>query len=191
MCYFGFDTTVRNKELDVIAVIIGCEIGFWVLLLLGLAVRYLTPARGLSKALLMAVPLVDVVLLAAAVLDLRGGGHATASHGLAAIYIGVSVAFGSQMIRWADERFAHRFAHGPAPTRPPKAGRAHAAHERAQWFRHVLAYVIGAAVLGVFTLLVGDIHRTIPLWGVMVPWAVILGIDFVISFSYTLSPRRS
>ncbi|MFE9582330.1 hypothetical protein ACFYO1_38540 [Nocardia sp. NPDC006044] len=174
-----------------IALIIGCEVGFWVLLLLGLAVRYLTSARRLSNVLLASVPLVDVVLLTASVIDLRRGGEASLTHGLAAIYIGVSIAFGPQMIDWADQRFAHRFAGGPAPVRPPKAGREHAARERAQWFKHLLAYAVAAIVLGLFTLLVGDLDRTAPLWGVLAPWGLILAIDFVISFSYTVLPRRS
>ncbi|MEU0506905.1 2TM domain-containing protein [Nocardia sp. NPDC005998] len=173
-----------------IAVIIGCEIGFWALLLLGLAVRYLTSARQLSTILLACVPLVDVVLLAVSVIDLRTGGQAGTAHGLAAIYIGVSVAFGPQMIDWADQRFAYRFAGGPRPERPPKTGRAHAARERSQWFRHLAAYVVAAGVLAVFTLLVGDTARTAPLWMVLGPWGIVVVIDFLISFSYTFAPRR-
>ncbi|WP_069165058.1 hypothetical protein [Nocardia altamirensis] len=174
-----------------IALIIGCEIGFWVLIALGLAVRYLTSARRLSTVLLACVPLVDVLLLTAAVIDLRRGGETSFTHGLAAIYIGVSIAFGPQMIDWADQRFAHRFAGGPAPVRPPKTGSAHAARERVQWVRHLLAYAVAAVVLGLFTLLVGELDRTAPLWGVLAPWTVVLAIDFVVSFSYTVLPRRS
>jgi hypothetical protein len=154
-----------------VAVIIACEVGFWVLLGCGLAARYVLRAKLLSTVLLLAVPLVDVVLLAA-------------------VYIGVSLAFGRQMIRWADQRFAHRFAGGPAPTRPPRAGRDHATHERRQWLRHLLAYVIAIAVLGLFTGLVGSAARTMPLWTVMVPWTIALVVDFIISFSYTLAPRK-
>ena len=44
------------------------------------------------------------------------------THGLAAAYLGFSVAFGHSMVRWADQRFAHRFAGGPPPWRPPKQG---------------------------------------------------------------------
>ncbi|GLY89044.1 hypothetical protein [Actinoallomurus iriomotensis] len=173
-----------------IFLIVGCEIGFWALLVAGLAVRYLLRARRLSNVLLVSVPMVDVVLLAASVVDLRSGAPASPAHGLAAIYIGVSVAFGHQMIGWADQRFAHRFAGGPAPVKAPRTGPAHAAYERGQWLRHLLAYIVAAAVLGVFTLLVGDAHRTLKLWSVMAPWALILAIDFVISFSYTIAPRK-
>jgi hypothetical protein len=146
----------------VLPLIIACEVAFWILLVAGLAARYLLRARTLSAILLICAPLVDVVLLVASAIDLRGGGQANAAHGLAAIYIGVSVAFGSQLIRWADQRFAHRFVAGPAPQRPPKYGPEHAAYERGQWLRHLLAYVVAAVVV----------------------------IDFIISFSYTVSPRR-
>ena len=173
-----------------VAAIIACEVGFWVLLLGGLAARYLLRLRALSALLLICVPLVDVALLALAVVDLRGGGHAGLPHGLAAVYLGTSVAFGHRMVRWADERFAHRFAAGPAPVRPPASGAAHAAHQRRQWLRHLLAYVVAAAVLGIFTLLVGDLERALPVWSVMAPWGIGLVVDFVISFSYTLAPRK-
>jgi hypothetical protein len=94
------------------------------------------------------------------------------------------------MVRWADQRFAHRYAGGPAPVRPPRAGRAHAARQRRQWLRHLLAYATAAVVLGVFTLLVGDVGRTAPLWAVMWPWTIALVVDFVVSFSYTVAPRK-
>jgi hypothetical protein len=175
----------------VLSLIIACEIAFWVLLLIGLVARYLLRAKTLSTVLLICVPLVDAVLLAASVLDLRGGAEATTAHGLAAIYIGVSVAFGGQMIRWADQRFAHRFAGGPSPVWPPKTGREHAAYERRQWLRHLLAYVVAATVMGLFALLVGDYDKVAPMWGPMGGWAIILGIDFLISFSYTLAPRKA
>ncbi|MFI5892019.1 hypothetical protein ACIA5D_18110 [Actinoplanes sp. NPDC051513] len=173
-----------------VAVIIACEIGFWVLLVAGLAARYVLRARRVSTALLLAVPAVDVVLLAVALIDLLNGGEADPAHGLAAVYIGTSVAFGAQMIGWADQRFAHRFAGGPPPVKPPRTGPEHAARERRQWTRHLLAYVIGAAVLGVFTALAGDLDRVRPLWSVLGVWTLVLVIDFMISFSYTLFPRR-
>lgn len=170
--------------------IVAAEISFWALLLAGLVARYVFRRRRLGLVLLAMTPLVDVVLLTATFVDLRGGATATAWHALAAIYLGVSVAFGHRMIRWADQRFAHRFAGGPAPTGPPRAGAAHARHERQGWYLHVLAFVIGATLLAGGVLLVGDADRTAVLSSRIQWWAVVLAIDFVWSFSYTLWPRR-
>jgi hypothetical protein len=163
---------------------------FWVLLAAGLAARYVLRMRLLSTALLVAVPLVDVVLLAVTALDLSRGGPADPAHGLAAVYVGVSVAFGGQTVAWADQRFAHRFAGGAAPVRPPRTGAAHAARERRQWLRHLLAYVVAALVLAALSVLTGDPGAARPLWMPMAPWAIVLVVDFIISFSYTLAPRR-
>ncbi|MEU4694240.1 hypothetical protein [Actinoplanes sp. NPDC023714] len=174
-----------------IALIVACEIGFWVLLVAGLFARYVLKWRRVSAALLVAVPIVDLVLLAATAIDLRGGAEATLGHGLAAVYLAVTVVFGHRMIRWADVRFAHRFAGGPAPVKGPRTGREHAARERRAWFEHLLAYVLGAALLGVFTLIGGGLDRTAALWGVMGTWSLVLAIDFLISFSYTIMPRKS
>ncbi|MFI5930670.1 hypothetical protein [Actinoplanes sp. NPDC051494] len=203
-----------------VVAIVACEIGFWVLLLAGLLTRYAWRRPRLGAALLLMVPLTDVALLALAVVDLRGGAPAGTAHGLAAVYLGVSVAFGHSMLRWADAQVARRFHHTPPATaghgtgeqaaheqaaheqaagdrpvaatgRPPRlTGRAHAAQERRTWLRHLLAYAVSAVVLAIFTLLAGGPGVAAPLWRVMAPWAVVLGIDFVISFSYTLAPRR-
>jgi hypothetical protein len=172
-----------------VAAIVACEIGFWVLLVSGLAVRYLGRARRLSTLLLVSVPLADLALLIFALLDLRRGGEPSIAHGLAAVYLGVSIAFGPRMTLWADQRFAHRFAGGPPPDRPPRAGRQHAAHERRMWARHLLAYLSAGAALGLFTALAGGFDRTVALWQPMGLWTVVLAVDFAVSFSYTLSPR--
>ncbi len=39
--------------------------------------------------------------------DLYNGATATIVHGIAAVYIGGSLAFGKSMIQWADERFRY------------------------------------------------------------------------------------
>jgi hypothetical protein len=173
----------------ILAVIVAVEIAFWALLVAGLTARYVLRLPRAGAALLVAVPLVDLVLLAATVIDLRGGATAGAAHGLAAVYIGVSVAFGRRMIRWADVRFAHRFAGGPAPERSPRTGPAHARREREAWYRHLLAWTVGAALIGLAVALVGDLDRTEAMLQLLGVWTLVLAIDFVVSFSYTLWPR--
>ena len=173
------------------AVIVACEVGFWVVLLAGLAVRYGLRWPRLGGALLVCVPLVDLVLLVATVLDLRHGGVASTAHGLAAIYLGVSVAWGHSMVRWADVRFAHRFAGGPPPSRPPAGGIEHARHQRGQWVRHLLAWAVGCALLLGGVALVGDPNRSGALLGIVQGWTLVLVVDFLWSMSYTLWPRKA
>lgn len=170
--------------------IIACEIGFWVFVLAGLFFRYILKQKSLGAALLICTPIIDLVLLLATAVDLRNGAVANTFHGLAAIYIGVSVVYGHSMIRWADVRFAHRFAGGPAPAPKPKFGLEHARYERKMWFRHLFAWVIGCALLYGLIFYVGDAERTEALAGIMRVWTVVLVIDFLISFSYTLWPRK-
>ena len=171
----------------IVAVIVACEVLFWVFIVAGLTARYVFRRQRLGAGLLMAAPFVDLVLLAASVIDLRSGGTATLAHSLAGIYIGVSVAFGHSMIRWADVRFAHRFAGGPAPTPKPRYGRAHAAYERRGFARHLLAWAIGCGLLGAAILLIGDASRTEALFNTARLWTLVLAIDGAISLSYTFS----
>lgn len=174
----------------IVAFIIACEIGFWVLVLLGLVTRYVLRQKKLGSLLLLLTPVVDLILIILTVIDLRNGAEANWAHGLAAIYIGVSLAFGHKMIRWADQRFAHRYANGPAPTKPPKYGADHASHERKGWFSHLLAWVISALVLYGMVLLVDNPDKTASLMQLIRIWGIILVIDFIYSFSFTLWPRK-
>ncbi|MEC0244025.1 hypothetical protein P4H66_29880 [Paenibacillus dokdonensis] len=171
------------------ALIVGCEIAFWVLVLAGLCARYLAGWSRLGAIFLLATPVVDVILIIFTILDLRNGVKAEFIHGLSAIYIGVTVAYGHRMIKWADQRFAYRFAGGGEPERSPKHGKAHARLEREGWYRHVIAWFVGGVLLVLMILIVNDPIRTEALRIVPVWWGGILAIDFLISFSYTLWPK--
>ncbi|BCJ73841.1 hypothetical protein CS0771_33850 [Catellatospora sp. IY07-71] len=172
-------------------VIAACEIGFWVILGAGLAARYLLRWQTVSTVLLVAVPVTDLVLLAATAIDLHRGATATFAHGLAAAYLGFSVAFGHSMVRWADVRFAHRFAGGPAPVPPPRYGAARTRHEWREWGKAFVAWLIAVVLLATAIWYVGDAARTAELAGwiwrlssVLVIW--LLGWPVW----YTLFPRR-
>ena len=175
----------------VAGLLITAEIAFWSLLVAGLGSRYVLKRRRLGAVLLAATPAVDVVVLTTSAIDLHGGATASSWHALAAVYIGVSVAFGPQIVAWADARFAHRYADAPAPPRPARGGPGHARRERAGWYRHLLAWAIGAPLLVAAIALVGDAERTEALLHVLRIWTVVLAIDFAWSFSYTLWPRRA
>ncbi|MFR0355177.1 hypothetical protein [Streptomyces sediminimaris] len=169
--------------------IVGCEIAFWVFLVAGLLCRYALRRRRASAVLLLMVPAVDLLLFTASTVDLAGGAAPTPAHGLAAVYLGVSIAFGGQLVAWADGRLAHRFG-GPPPDRPPRTGPEHAARERRMWARHLLAWSIGSCLILLDAAIVHDAHRTGPLVGLIGAWGLILAIDFIWSFSYTLFPRK-
>ena len=131
-----------------LAVIAGCEIAFWVLLAAGMSVRYLLRRPRTGAVLLAAVTLVDVVLLVASVIDLQHGGEPSFRHSLAAIFIGVSVGFGHQTIRWADRWAAYLLSGAPRPVKPPRSGPQRARRERQGWYRHLLAWAVGTGLMG-------------------------------------------
>lgn len=171
--------------------IAACEVGFWLVLATGLTLRYLTPLRRAATVVLACVLVTDVILLVATVVHLRSGAQPRPTDGLAAVYLGVSIAFGPTMLRWADARFAHRFAGAPRAAKPPKFGREHARHERRMWLRHLLAFGISTALLLAGTALVGGPHKASPLLDWIPRWAIVLAIDAIWSFSYTLAPRKA
>jgi hypothetical protein len=168
-----------------LAVIAACEIGFWVLLAAGLATRYLLRLPKVGMVLLAGVPLVDVVMLVASVIDIQRGGEPSFKHSLAAIFVGVSVGFGHQTLKWADQWAAHYLAGAPRPVKPPKGGPERARRERAGWFRHLLAYAVGSGIMLALGLLSGQGYDALlgPAW----TWTIVLVIDAIVSFSYTSS----
>ncbi|MFG3698347.1 hypothetical protein ACGF5C_10585 [Micromonospora sp. NPDC047620] len=175
-----------------LGVIVACEIGFWVVLAAGLVARYPLRRPRLGAALLVCVPLVDLVLLAASALDLRRGATADVTHGLAAAYLGFSVAFGHSMVRWADQRFAHRFAGGPPPVKPPRHGWARTRHEWREWGKGLLGWAIACALLGAAIVWVDDAERTRELtnWIGRLSLAIVI---WLVAFPVweTIFPRRA
>ncbi|WP_139981539.1 hypothetical protein [Nocardioides litoris] len=160
-------------------VIVACEVAFWVVLAAGMLLRYPASRPRLGAVVLAGVPLVDVVLLVATGVDLARGAEFHSVHSLAAVYLGFSLAFGHSLVRWADVRFAHRFAGGPPPAPKPAAGSPE--RRRAlwvEWFRVVLAATIAVAVLGLLSLVADPDQRAAvlgsagPLGLVVVVWLV-------------------
>ncbi|PJE96044.1 hypothetical protein CUT44_19805 [Streptomyces carminius] len=174
----------------VVTLIIVCEVGFWVLLAVGLALRYLARRPRLGAAVLLCEPLLELVLLAATAIDLRGGAEGNWTHGLAAVYVGFTVAYGHYMIKWADGHFAHRFAGGPPPVRPPKYGRARAVHEWRMCARSVLGALVAMALLQGAVRYVGDAGRSESLVAWQQKMLFVIGISLVIAIGYTLWPKR-
>ncbi|WP_071458766.1 hypothetical protein [Bacillus massilinigeriensis] len=171
--------------------IISCEIGFWIFVLAGLFARYTLKKRKTGAFLLICTPIVDLVLLIATVIDLKNGAIATSVHGIAAMYIGFSAAYGHKMKKWADSQFAYRFANASKPPKKKKYGIALARKERVGWYRHLLAWFIGAAILGAIIIYIDNAKQTEAMFRLLQLWSTVLVIDFIISFSYTVFPRKA
>nr|WP_277551440.1 hypothetical protein [Kocuria oceani] len=173
----------------ILMIIIACEIGFWLFVLLGLLARYVLRRPRIGIVLLAMTPVVDLVLLTAVIFHLQAGGSASFFHGLAALYLGVSIAYGHKMVTWADERFAHRFAHGPAPVKRYGADYAKEAWKDAA--RTGLAVGIAAGILWMLMTLIADPSRTHALLGVYPILGIWFAIDLIWAISYTVWPRRT
>ncbi|SES17472.1 hypothetical protein [Lentzea albida] len=180
------------RENLILALIIGCEIGFWFFLLAGLVARYPLRSPKVGGVLLLCTPLVDVVLLVVTVFDLRTGGEATWPHAAAAIYLGLTLGFGHSMMRWADQRFQHRFAGGPPPVRPPKYGRAKVRYEWKQFGRFAIAWLISAVIMGGLVFFVSTPAQTEVLWKVALPVMTGTGVAWFVlgPFLTTIRPPR-
>ncbi|KXH80972.1 hypothetical protein [Sporosarcina sp. HYO08] len=171
----------------IIWTIIACEIGFWVVIALGLITRYFFKNKRLGFFFLALTPILDLILLIVTAVDLTNGATATQVHAIAAVYLGISVVFGKSMIQWADERFLYYFQKGPQPRW--KSGYEYARHSLKGSLKHLVAFVIGVGFLVTMIYLINDPTRTETLQSMLQVWALVLGIDFAISLSYFIWPR--
>lgn len=174
------------------ALIVACEVAFWVVLLMALVARYALRKEPLSRGLLLSLPLIDVLLLVFTALDLRSGSTADFAHGLAAAYVGFTVAFGGTATRWADAHFAHRFAGGPVPPKAPSRGWAAVRYEFSLWLRCIVACVMTVVLVEALIAFVGDSAITGPLlaWHRQAFACVVLWFIFGPAWSLATAWRR-
>ncbi|MER6343996.1 hypothetical protein ACWC10_14390 [Streptomyces sp. NPDC001595] len=175
----------------IVALIIACEVGFWVLLALGLAVRYLLRWRRTSVALLLCEPVLELVLFAATAVDLKNGAVPGWEHGLAALYIGFTLAYGHYTIRWLDGHAAHRLAGAPRPAGAPRYGMPRARHEARLWLRTLLAAAVACALLQAAIRYVGDDGDISSLRSFQ--WVALraAGIHGLVALAYFVWPKKA
>lgn len=173
-----------------VTLIIACEVGFWVLLTGGLALRYLAKMPKLGAAVLLCEPLLELVLLVATTLDLRGGAAPDWKHGLAALYIGYTVAYGHYTVKWLDGHAAYRLAGGPRPA-GAGYGKARALHEWKLVARTVLAAAVAIGLLQAAIWYVGGSGDTSSLQGWQLTALRVTGIHALIATTYTLWPKAA
>ncbi|MBT2902790.1 hypothetical protein OOK44_23445 [Streptomyces cellulosae] len=174
----------------IVALIIACEIGFWVLLAAGLAFRYLLRMPRTGLALLLCEPVLEVVLLVVTAWDLKNGAEPDWTHGLAALYIGYTVGHGHRTVTWLDGHAAHRLDGRPL-VRPPRHGLARARHETKVWLGTVVAAAVATALLQLAIWYVGDPGRVTSLesWRATA-WRA-AGIHGLITLTYWLWPKKT
>ncbi|GGX82229.1 hypothetical protein [Streptomyces hiroshimensis] len=175
----------------IVTLIVVCEVGFWVLLAGGLSLRYLAKMPRAGIAVLLLEPVLELVLLIATAVDLRNGAQADWKHGLAAVYIGYSVGLGHSTIKWVDARFAHRFAGGPPPVKPPKYGAARTAHEWKTAARWILSCAVALGLLQAAVWYVGDGGDISSLRAWQTKMLIVAGINLLIAASYTIWPKQA
>ena len=184
----GKASRVWGKQV-VLSAIVVCEVAFWVAILGGLATRYSLRRPRLGGMLLVLAPVIDVVLLSLVAVDLLGGGTASWQHGLAAVYVGISVAYGKRMVAWADVHFRYRFAGGPEPER--LTGSRYTLKCWRDVLLTALAVLLAAAILGGIIVLVNDAERTLALSDFFRILGIIFAIDFLWAVSYTIWPKKA
>lgn len=182
-----------DPSLLLYALIVACEAGFWVVLLLALVVRYIGRNQPISRVLLLCLPLIDLLLLIFTAIDLRRGSTATFAHGLAAAYVGFTVMFGGLAVKWADAHFAHKFAAGPAPTKAPSLGWDAVRYEFRLWGRCIAAAVITVVLVEALVQLVDSSVATQPLldWYKHMLGCIVLWFVFGPAWSLATAWRRA
>ncbi|WP_414055285.1 hypothetical protein [Macrococcus equi] len=172
----------------IITLIIAAEILFWVFIVLGLFARYIFHKPTLSKILLSSTIVVDLFLLIITTIHLYNGGNAEIAHGIAAVYIAVSVTFGKQMIGWLDEKFQTLLLN--KQPLPKKHGKVYAVHYLKSFVRHIIAFII-AFMLITFMQMIANNESANVLSQITNTWQVVLFIDLIITISYFLWPKKA
>ena len=85
--------------------------------------------------MLLCEPLLEVVLLVVTALDLKNGAEPDWKHGLAALYIGYTVATATARSSGSTATPPTASAARPPPAEPPRYGTARAQHEGKLWLR--------------------------------------------------------
>lgn len=67
--------------------IVFCEISFWIVIILGLIIRYILRLKKLGFLILALTPVIDLLLLIVTTIDLLNGAKAELPHAIAAVYI--------------------------------------------------------------------------------------------------------
>lgn len=170
----------------IIYLIVAAEVLFWIFIVLGLVARYILRQDRLSKVLLSSTIVVDLFLLIITSFHLHSGGESEIAHGIAAVYIAVSIAFGKQMIQWFDDKFQSLLLKRQSV--PKRYGLDYAKHYLKSFIRHILAFIIAFILISLMHLIASN-DSAKALYGIFNVWKVVLCVDLIIAMSYFIWPK--
>jgi hypothetical protein len=159
--------------------IVACEVAFWAFLGAGLVTRYVLNLRRASTPLLLGSPIADFLLVILVAVDVQAGTAPTQAHALAATYLGFSVVFGPDLVRWADRRVAARLGRGLEMGLPTRNSTTPLRDEWQLFFKAARAWAITVAILFALAALSGDLDDAAPLPAYAATLTLILGVWFV------------
>lgn len=161
--------------------IIAAEVAFWLLIVAGLAVRYVgaggvvtTERRRRSRAILALIPALDVFLILAVAEDVYRGAEVGRAHLMAGIYLGVTMAFGDPMIAWADRKAAGLAGAKASPA--PASGLAKELRDFGRW---LFAAAIAVGVTATIAATVATESQATALFGILPTLGVVTVIWLV------------
>ncbi|QUQ68002.1 hypothetical protein [Kutzneria sp. CA-103260] len=170
-----------------LTLVIGSEVGFFVLLLAGLVVRYLVKMPRTGAVLLALSPLGYVAVLIAGAIDLARGGTSDIAHVFGAIVIGIVAVSGRHHLHAMDGWVRRKLAKEP---KPRLYGAEFARKQRTDFYRRTGEWAVVVVLLaGGYALAGFDVLRGGALLAGIGFWTVVLVVDFIWSFSYTVFPR--
>lgn len=170
-----------------LALVVASEVSFGVFLLAGLLVRYVLKRPRTGAVLLMLSPVGYGVVLVFGAFDLAGGGTAELAHVMGAILVSIAVVSGKHHLHELDGWIQRKINREP---KPQLTSAQHAAKQRQGWYRRFPECLLALALMaGGYALTGFNAEHGAALVNGMRFWAIILAIDFVWSFSYTIFPK--
>ncbi|MBB6097286.1 hypothetical protein HNR42_000700 [Deinobacterium chartae] len=170
---------------------------FWLMLLAALISRYWFGLHRLSLVFVGAFVLNDLGLLLLAYLDYRETGEFSTYQivMLAIVLYALTLGKGdfNKLDAWAKRTVARlKGQAAPTDTAAPRrlSGREHARAERQGFIKHLAVFAVVQGLLWIAVGVLPDSELLLNLKRAAAIWTVLLVVDFIISFSYTLFPRR-
>lgn len=186
--------------------LLGAEVSFWVLSVAFLLLRYLLDLDRASFVVLALIVLDNLFIAGLGFLDYLRTGEFAAYQLVALAIIAYGLTFGKRDFRRLDRYMKRKVAgwrgEAPSPPAEPQAKAAAPRHkaekERRRFYWHLAVFVVGQAMLYAVgeSWLAAQFAGAAPedpsaLMSAGRVWVVVLVVDAIWSFSYTVFPKRA